>query len=459
METPAHIAAQRIVGGSLALDLLNTQNGPAGGAPEDDAIRDYGDVVAWAAYVGMLGPDDAERLLRAGTPPSRPPLARSTSASSRPAATCTRRSTRSRAAGRPRPPPSRRLRDDEADALAHAELVRDRRRLRVALGGRRPGPTAVAGDPRGAAAPDRGPARSRQGLRDVPVPLPRPEQEPEPPVVLDGGLRHRRQDAQVRRAAGVRALGNRRLAQQLEPVEVDAAVAERRGSGSCAARSPPRSPGRRPAGTAPSRRRGRPSHGARRRWRPSARPNAVPLAATQATSRPVKRPRRPGGPPSPTRARARRGSRGPRRRPGTRRTGAAPTAPRSWRRPGPWTRRRRRPGRRTRRTGSPGTGACRGGRHRRDRRDVEALTGPDGRVRRRRRRCPGAGRASAAGARERDDERRRAALQRGRRALEVDDGRGHRGQRPCEPNLGQPPLRVDERRRQAAVEARARATG
>ena len=56
METPAHIAAQRIVGGSLALDLLNTQNGPAGGTPEDDALRDYGDVVAWAVYVGLLSP-------------------------------------------------------------------------------------------------------------------------------------------------------------------------------------------------------------------------------------------------------------------------------------------------------------------------------------------------------------------------------------------------------------------
>ena len=30
METPEHIRRQRIVGGNLALDLLNTQNGPAG---------------------------------------------------------------------------------------------------------------------------------------------------------------------------------------------------------------------------------------------------------------------------------------------------------------------------------------------------------------------------------------------------------------------------------------------
>ena len=64
METPAHIAAQRIVGGSLALDLLNTQNGPAGGTPEDDALRDYADVVAWGAYVGLLSPEEAERLVR-----------------------------------------------------------------------------------------------------------------------------------------------------------------------------------------------------------------------------------------------------------------------------------------------------------------------------------------------------------------------------------------------------------
>ncbi len=64
METPAHIAAQRIVGGSLALDLLNTQNGPAGGTPEDDALRDYADVVAWGVYVGSLSPAEAERLIR-----------------------------------------------------------------------------------------------------------------------------------------------------------------------------------------------------------------------------------------------------------------------------------------------------------------------------------------------------------------------------------------------------------
>ena len=98
-----------------------------------------------------------------------------------------------------------------------------------------------------------GAAGSRQGLRAVPVPLPRPEQEPEPAVVLDGRLRHRRQDGEVRRAAGVRPLGDRPvLAEQLEAVEVDAAVADGRGSRSHACPTPPRSPGRPRAGTASS---------------------------------------------------------------------------------------------------------------------------------------------------------------------------------------------------------------
>ena len=123
METPAHISAQRIVGGSLALDLLNTQNGPAGGAPEDDAIRDYGDVVAWAAYVGMLGPADAERLLRRAR--RHPAAARAVH--ERVIATRGYLYEAFHAIASGRTPPATaiaRLRDDEADALAHAELVR-----------------------------------------------------------------------------------------------------------------------------------------------------------------------------------------------------------------------------------------------------------------------------------------------------------------------------------------------
>ena len=165
METPAHIAAQRIVGGSLALDLLNTQNGPAGGTPEDDALRDYGDVVAWGAYVGMLGPAEAERLVRRSR--RHPAAARAVFERVLATRGYLYELFRAFATGQ-NPPPAAiaRLQRDEAEALAHGELVRDRRRLRVALGRRRPGATAVAGDPRGLAAPDRGSARSRQGLRD-----------------------------------------------------------------------------------------------------------------------------------------------------------------------------------------------------------------------------------------------------------------------------------------------------
>ena len=57
---------------------------------------------------------------------------------------------RSRPAGTRRPPPSPGCRRDEAEALAHGELVRIDGRLRVALDRRRPRAAAVAGHPRGA---------------------------------------------------------------------------------------------------------------------------------------------------------------------------------------------------------------------------------------------------------------------------------------------------------------------
>ena len=123
METPAHIAAQRIVGGSLALDLLNTQNGPAGGAPEDDALRDYGDVVAWGAYVGLLSPTRRPTDWSGGHAATRRPLGGLRSACSTPAPTSTT-CFGAIATGR-NPPPAAiaRLQRDEAEALAHGELV------------------------------------------------------------------------------------------------------------------------------------------------------------------------------------------------------------------------------------------------------------------------------------------------------------------------------------------------
>ena len=117
-----HIAAQRIVGGSLALDLLNTQNGPAGGTPEDDALRDYADVVAWGVYVGSLSPEEAERLIRRSR--RHPEAARAVFAGGRDPRLPVR-AVRAIATGR-NPPAAAiaRLQSDEADALAHGELLR-----------------------------------------------------------------------------------------------------------------------------------------------------------------------------------------------------------------------------------------------------------------------------------------------------------------------------------------------
>jgi predicted RNA-binding Zn ribbon-like protein len=122
METPTYIRRQRIVGGNLALDLLNTQNGPAGLAPEDDALHDYADVLAWGGYVGMLDDPEADRLLRRSL--TDPDGAR----------TVFERTFQTRAylydlfsaIANGDPPATRdirRLQRDEAEALAHASLV------------------------------------------------------------------------------------------------------------------------------------------------------------------------------------------------------------------------------------------------------------------------------------------------------------------------------------------------
>jgi predicted RNA-binding Zn ribbon-like protein len=122
METPEHIRRQRIVGGNVALDLLNTQNGTAGELPTDDILRDYGDLLAWAHYIGVLSELEAERLLRSSR---RDPDAAS-------AAFERMRTTRAylyaifSAVAMSVPPPERavaRLQHDEAEALSHADVV------------------------------------------------------------------------------------------------------------------------------------------------------------------------------------------------------------------------------------------------------------------------------------------------------------------------------------------------
>ena len=110
------------MGGNLALDLLNTQNGPAGEAPEEDLLRDYRDLLAWGHHVGILTESEADGLLRRSR--RHPVQAR--------AALARTRETRDYlyaifdAVSRGARPPDLaidRLRHDEAEALRHAELV------------------------------------------------------------------------------------------------------------------------------------------------------------------------------------------------------------------------------------------------------------------------------------------------------------------------------------------------
>ena len=58
METPEYIENLRIVGGNLALDFVNTEDGD----PPVECLRGYGDLVAWSVRVGLLTADEGERL-------------------------------------------------------------------------------------------------------------------------------------------------------------------------------------------------------------------------------------------------------------------------------------------------------------------------------------------------------------------------------------------------------------
>ena len=122
METPTSFRGQRIVGGNVALDLLNTQNGPAGAEPEDDVLTDYRDVLAWASHVGLLTAAEERRLRRQAR--DRPADAEA----------AFRRVLETRvylhdifdAIARGKPPARadlERLQRDEAEALSHGRLV------------------------------------------------------------------------------------------------------------------------------------------------------------------------------------------------------------------------------------------------------------------------------------------------------------------------------------------------
>ena len=58
METPGYIEGLRIVGGDLALDFVNTEDGD----PPEECLRGYGDLVAWSVRVGLLSAEEGEHL-------------------------------------------------------------------------------------------------------------------------------------------------------------------------------------------------------------------------------------------------------------------------------------------------------------------------------------------------------------------------------------------------------------
>jgi predicted RNA-binding Zn ribbon-like protein len=60
METPEYIAGLRKVGGNLALDFVNTEDGEQ----RFETLRGYGDLVAWSVWVGILSVEEGRRLVR-----------------------------------------------------------------------------------------------------------------------------------------------------------------------------------------------------------------------------------------------------------------------------------------------------------------------------------------------------------------------------------------------------------
>jgi predicted RNA-binding Zn ribbon-like protein len=59
METPEYIERLRIIGGDVALDFVNTEDGD----PPLECLRGYGDLVAWGVLVGLLSVEEGELLM------------------------------------------------------------------------------------------------------------------------------------------------------------------------------------------------------------------------------------------------------------------------------------------------------------------------------------------------------------------------------------------------------------
>lgn len=64
MEAPNDVTRMRLVGGSAALDFVNSRSGPPDGPPDDDALTAYVDVVAWSRYAALVTEAEAASLRR-----------------------------------------------------------------------------------------------------------------------------------------------------------------------------------------------------------------------------------------------------------------------------------------------------------------------------------------------------------------------------------------------------------
>lgn len=124
METANDVTRMRIVGGDLALDYINTRSGPPGGTPDDDVLRGYDDLLVWARHVQMLSDPEVARLRRqARKDPDEAQAAYQRAIDVRDKLDELFRIVATR--GRPSSRHLARLRNETADAIAHAQIAPD----------------------------------------------------------------------------------------------------------------------------------------------------------------------------------------------------------------------------------------------------------------------------------------------------------------------------------------------
>ena len=193
-------AELELVGGAPILELVNTQEGPRGGEPGHDFLRDYGELVAWGEHVGILdGP--AALAVEARRRPEAAAQVLDDTRALRAAAHAVFSAVATHA-----PPPGEPLAHLDtayAEAVRHARLAPagparfdhvwdgaslERRAVAARLLGRRPSAQR--------------PARPGQGMRRVSLALHRLQPQPQPALVHDEHLRREREDAPLPGAQG-----------------------------------------------------------------------------------------------------------------------------------------------------------------------------------------------------------------------------------------------------------------